>query len=129
MTATSTDSSLTQDWYVNLPDCVRDNVFITEAPGTVGELHAEENSLVCQTNDLAYHHHIAGWKLNDTHDIFSVDLFDTSHQMLYGYELNASYHTENWRVDILNDQIWQVQVRKVRDSTEYQVALRFQRIP
>ncbi|WKN44928.1 hypothetical protein [Tunicatimonas pelagia] len=131
MTAVPSDSSTTQDWYAWLPDCVRDNVFITEAPGTgvVGEIHAEENAGRCASGDLSYRPHIAGWKLNDTHDIFSVDLFDTGHRMLYGYELEPSYHTENWRVDILDEQIWQVQVRKIRDSAEYDVILRFQSIP
>ncbi|MEM9931770.1 MAG: hypothetical protein AAF840_18335 [Bacteroidota bacterium] len=131
MTAMPSDSSATQDWYARLPDCVRDNVFITEAPGTgtVGELHAEEATIRCASGDLSYHPHIAGWKLNDTHDIFSVDLFDTGHRMLYGYELEPSYHTENWQVDILDEQIWQVQVRKIRDSAEYDVTLRFQAIP
>ena len=44
MTAFPFDSNSVEDWYASLPDCVRDNVFVTEAPGTgaVGELHAEE---------------------------------------------------------------------------------------
>ena len=131
LTATPADSDSAEDWYDSLPDCVRDNVFITEAPGTgaVGELHAEETALLCASDDLSYRPHIAGWQLNDTQNIFSVDLFDTGHRMLYGYELNASYHTENWQVEILNEQTWQVRVRKIRDSTAYDVTLRFQTIP
>ncbi len=131
MTALPSDSNSVEDWYASLPDCVRDNVFVTEAPGTgaVGELHAEEGGLRCTSSDLSYRPHIAGWQLNDTQDIFSVDLFDTGHRMLYGYELEPSYHTENWRVEKLNEQVWQVRVRKVRDSTEYDVTVRFQAIP
>ena len=131
LTAATADNSSVQDWYASLPDCTRDNVFVTEAPGTgaVGELHAEEAASLCASGDLSYRPHVAGWKLNDTQDIFSVDLFDTGHWMLYGYELASSYHTENWRVEILNEQTWQVQVHKVRDSTAYDVTIRFQTVP
>lgn len=130
MTAIPSDSSSRQNWYASLPDCVRDNIFVTEAPGTgaVGELHAGEGVSRCTSSDLSYRPHVAGWQLNDTQDIFSVDLFDTGHRMLYGYELVESYHTENWTVEVLNEQTWQVQVRKVRDSAKYDVTIRFQTV-
>ena len=120
-----------QDWYALLPDCTKDNVFITEAPGTgrAGELGAEEGNLRCNTHDLSYPPHIAGWKLGDTEETFSITLFDTGHRMLYGYELEESYHTENWQVDILNEQTWQVRVDKVRDSIAYDVIMRFKALP
>ena len=120
-----------QDWYALLPDCVKDNVFITEAAGTgrVGELGAEESNLRCTTSDLFYYPHIAGWKLYQEEELFSITLFDTGHRMLYGYELEESYHTENWQVEILDQQTWQVRVDKIRDSLAYTVVLRFQSLP
>lgn len=122
------ETDMLQDWYADLPDCIKDNIFITEAPGTgmVGELGAEESNLRCTTTDLFYYPHIAGWKLSDTEDIFSVTLFDTGHRMMYGYELGESYHTENWQLEILNEQTWQVRVDKVRNRIPYQVTMRFQ---
>lgn len=131
MEATPVDAASTQDWYAALPDCVKDNIFFTQAPGsgTVGELQAEEATLLCAPSNISFHPHIAGWKLSDTRDIFSVDLFDTGHYMIYGYPLKASYHTENWHVQQLDDEVLQVRVHKQRDSTAYQVVIRFQSLP
>lgn len=117
----------TLDWYEQLPTCVKDNTFFTEAPGTgaVGELHAEEGELLCQENDLSYIPHIAGWKLNDDHSIFSVSLFDSGHRMLYGYETEKSYTFENWRVDDLNKEYLQVRVDKIFEEEAYIFTIRF----
>jgi hypothetical protein len=129
--AASVDSSVIQDWYAALPDCNKDNIFITQAPGTgvVGEIQAEEYTLRCTPGELRFHQHVAGWKLNEARDNFSVQLFDIGHRMLYGYELGASYHTENWHLEQLDDKTWQVRVPKVRDGAEYQVLIRFQSLP
>ncbi|WPP51848.1 hypothetical protein [Catalinimonas niigatensis] len=116
------------DWYSQLPACVKDNIFFTEAPGTgaVGELHAEEGSTLCQENDLSYIPHIAGWKLNDDYSIFSVSLFYTGHHMLYGYELEESYTFENWMVDDLNEEFMQIKVDKVFEEQAYAFTIRFE---
>lgn len=116
------------DWYKQLPVCVKDNIFFTEAPGTgaVGELHAEEGELLCQQNDLTYIPHIAGWKLNESHDIFSVSLFDSGHKMLYGYELGKSYTFENWRVEELNEKHMQIRVDKTFEEQAYAFTIRFE---
>ncbi|MGD1894170.1 MAG: hypothetical protein ACFB15_26685 [Cyclobacteriaceae bacterium] len=129
--ATTSDGTITQNWYESLPDCIRDNVFVTLAPGTgeVGEIQAEERTMRCTPDELHFHPHVAGWKLNEARHIFSVELFDVGHRMLYGYELGASYHTENWHLEQLDEKIWQVKVPKVRDGTEYQVLIRFQSLP
>ncbi|MEM9675985.1 MAG: hypothetical protein AAF992_25565 [Bacteroidota bacterium] len=129
--ATTVDGTITQNWYASLPDCIRDNIFVSLAPGTgaVGELQLEERTMRCAPDDQHFQPHVAGWKLNEALNIFSVQLFDVGHRMLYGYELGTSYHTENWYLEQLDDKIWQVKVPKVRDSTEYQVLIRFQSLP
>jgi len=115
------------DWYAQLPSCIKDNIFITEAPGTgvVGELHGEEGNVLCQENDLAYQPHIAGWKLNEQHNIFSVSLFASGHQMLYGYALEESYGHENWMIEELDEKTLQVQVSKIRDGVAYFISITF----
>lgn len=117
----------TQDWYAQLPSCIKDNFFTTEAPGkgTVGEMHGEEGNTLCQENDLIYQPHIAGWKLNDQQDIFSVSLFASGHSMLYGYEMEESYNFENWLIEVLDEETLQVQVSKTRDETDYSVTIKF----
>lgn len=116
------------DWYEQLPACVKDNIFITEAPGTgtVGQLNAEEGDKLCQQNDLSYIPLIAGWKLNDQHTIFSVSLFASGHRMLYGYEMEDSYADENWMIEELNEEFIQIRVDKVFEEENYTFALRFE---
>jgi len=115
------------DWYAQLPSCIKDNTFTTEAPGTgiVGELHGEEGNALCQENDLAYQPHIAGWKLNEQHDIFSVSLFASGHRMLYGYAMEESYDEENWMIEELDEKTLQVQVSKIRDGVAYFISITF----
>lgn len=119
------------DWYSQLPPCVKDNIFTTEAPGTgtVGELHGEEGNTLCQENDLVYQPHIAGWKLNEQHDIFSVSLFASGHQMLYGYTMEESYDHENWMIEVLDEETLQVQVSKSRNEIAYSVTIKFIALP
>jgi len=119
------------DWYSRLPSCVKDNIFIMEAPGTgiVGEIHGEEGNALCKENDLAYQPHIAGWKLNELYDIFSVSLFAPGHSMLYGYAMEESYGLENWMIEVLNKENLQIRVSKIRDEIVYSVALRFKALP
>ncbi|MEK6482432.1 hypothetical protein WJR50_33160 [Catalinimonas sp. 4WD22] len=114
------------DWYSQLPACVKDNIFITEAPGTgaVGQLNGEEGNTVCQENDLTYIPLIAGWKLNDQHTIFAVSLFASGHRMLYGYEMEESYADENWMVDELNNEFMQIKVDKIFDEKAYTFVFR-----
>jgi hypothetical protein len=115
--AESADGTTT-DWLAQNPACIRDNIFITEAPGTgmVGALHAEEGGLRCQDNDLVYQHHIASWKLNASQDIFSVTIFDRGHRMLYGFPAEESFITENWVVEELSEQRLKVRVEKNMDG-------------
>ena len=117
----------TLDWHSQLPTCIKDNIFTTEAPGTgiVGELHGQEGNTFCQENDLSYIPHIAGWKLNEQHNIFSVSLFAAGHKMLYGYEMEESYEVENWMVEELDKGSLQVQVSKFRGEVAYEVTLKF----
>jgi len=119
------------DWYSRLPSCVKDNIFTTETPGTgiVGELHGEEGNALCQENDLTYQPHIAGWKLNEQHDIFSVSLFASGHQMLYGYAMEESYDGENWMVEELDKETLQVRVSKIKDGVPYFVSIKFEVLP
>ncbi|MEK6481648.1 hypothetical protein WJR50_29155 [Catalinimonas sp. 4WD22] len=116
------------DWYAQLPACVKDNIFITEAPGTgaVGQLNGEEGNTVCQQNDLTYIPLIAGWKLNDQRTIFAVSLFASGHRMLYGYAMEESYADENWILEELNEEFMQIRVDKVLEEENYTFALRFE---
>ena len=119
------------DWYSQLPSCVKDNIFTTEAPGTgtVGELHGEEGEVLCQENDLVYQPHIAGWKLNEQHNIFSVSLFASGHIMLYGYAMEESYDHENWMIEVLDKKTLQIRVSKTRDEIAYSVTVKFKALP
>ncbi len=72
-----------------------------------------------------YPPHIAGWKLNEQHDIFSVSLFASGHSMLYGYAMEGSYDQENWLVEILDKETLQVRVSKIRDEIAYDVTIKF----
>ncbi len=119
------------DWYAQLPSCIKDNTFTTEAPGTgtVGELHGEEGNALCQEIDLAYKPHIAGWKLNEQHNIFSVSLFASGHQMLYGYAMEESYDYENWMIEEFDEDTLRVRVSKIKNEVAYFVSITFKAFP
>ncbi|MEK6479342.1 hypothetical protein WJR50_17490 [Catalinimonas sp. 4WD22] len=116
------------DWYAQLPACVKDNIFITETPGTgkVRQLNAEEGTKLCQENDLTYFPLIAGWKLNDQHTIFSVSLIAYGHRMLYGYEMEESYTDENWMIEELNEMFMQIEVSKIFKEQDYTFVVGFE---
>lgn len=118
------------NWFDNQPSCIQDNIYITEAPGTgkVGAIHAEEGSNLCNPNDLQYHHHIAGWKLNQSQDIFYVTIFDEGHQMLYGYPAGESYIDENWIIEKLTAEAMQVKVKKVFEGEPYSFTIQFENV-